>query len=105
MAEFGDRLRDIRQQKNFNQEQLAEAMNLTQAAISQFEKGQRMPTPANIMKFAEVLGVSKDDLVGNEEGDFERVKLMRNIQSLSPESVRKINDIVEMIKDSGNKKR
>jgi len=98
MAEFGERLKNARVRKGLNQDQLASEMKLTQASISQFEQGQRMPTPANIEKFAEVLGVSKDYLVGKEHGEFERVKLMRNIKSLSPESVRKINDIVEMIR-------
>jgi transcriptional regulator with XRE-family HTH domain len=105
MTNFGEKLRRARQDKGWNQEDLAKAVNISQAAISQFEKGQRMPTPANIEKFSEVLGISKDMLVGEEIGEFERVKLMRNIQSLSPDSVRKINDIVEMIRNSDNNKR
>jgi transcriptional regulator with XRE-family HTH domain len=105
MTNFGEKIRRARQVKGWSQEDLAKHMNITQAAISQFEKGQRMPTPANIEKFSDVLGIPKDDLLGEEEGEFERVRLMRNIQSLSPDSVRKLNDVVEMIRSSDPKRK
>lgn len=100
MAEFGDRLKKAREQKVWNQEQLAQAMDLTQASISQFEKGQRLPTPNNIDKFAEVLGVTRELLAGGNEGDFETQMLMRNIKNLSQEDLRKVNEWVEILKKS-----
>jgi transcriptional regulator with XRE-family HTH domain len=103
MAEFGDRLKKEREKKGWNQEQLAQAMDLSQASISQFEKGQRLPTPNNITKFAKVLGVSREYLAGENEGDFETQMLMRNIKNLSQEDLRKINEWVEMLKKSLNK--
>lgn len=100
MAIFGDRLKEARIQKGWNQEELAEAMKLTQASISQFEKGQRLPTPKNIDKFAEVLEVSRDFLAGENKGEFEKAMLMRNLSNLSPESLKKINEFVDLIKKS-----
>lgn len=100
MAIFGDRLKEARIQKGWNQGELAEAMTLTQASISQFEKGQRLPTPNNINKFAEVLGVSRDFLAGENEGEFEKEMLMRNLKNLTPESLKKINEYVDLIKKS-----
>ena len=100
MAIFGDRLREARIQKGWNQGDLAEAMNLTQASISQFEKGQRLPTPNNIDRFSEVLGVSRDFLAGENKGGFEKEMLMRNLKNLTPESLKKINDYVELVKKS-----
>lgn len=98
MAIFGDRLREARLLKGMNQEQLAEAMNLTQASISQFEKGQRLPTPKNIDKFSEVLEVSREFLAGENEGEFEKEILMRNLKNLSPESIRIVNELLESLK-------
>lgn len=98
MAIFGERLKEARARKGLNQEQLAEAMGLTQASISQFEKGQRLPTPKNIDKFAEVLGVPREILAGDNEGEFEKEMLMRNLKTLSPESIRMINQLVENLK-------
>lgn len=99
MAEFGTRLKNARESKDINQQELAELMGLTQASISQFEKGQRIPTPKNISKFAEVLGVSREYLAGDNEAKFEHELLMRNLKNLSPESLQKINDYVQYIKD------
>lgn len=85
-------------EKGMSQVQLAELMNLTQASISQFEKGQRLPTPANINKFANILDVSWEFLAGDAAGQFEKSLLMRNIKGLSPENLRKINDYIDFIK-------
>ena len=98
MSEFGERLRKARIDRGMNQEQLARAIGLTQASISQFEKGLRMPTPANIRKFAQILDLREEDLTGQSQGKFEKTLLMRNIRDLSPDSLDKINEYAEMIK-------
>lgn len=98
MAIFGERLKKARINKGWNQNQLAEEMGVTQASISQFEQGLRLPTPANIDKFAEKLGVTREYLAGDNEAEFEKEMLMRNLKNLSPETLRKINAMVEMIK-------
>jgi len=100
MTTFGDRLKEARINKGWNQKQLAETMNLTQASISQFEKGQRLPTPKNIDKFAEVLGKTREYLAGENEGKFEKAMLLRNLNNLSPESIRKISELIESIRKS-----
>ncbi len=98
MPEFGERLRKARIGKGMNQQDLADAIEMTQASISQFEKGLRMPTPANVRKFAQILGVQEEDLAGQSQGEFEKTLLMRNIRDLSPDSLSKINEYAEMIK-------
>ena len=105
MSEFGKRLRRARQNKGMLQEDLAQAMGLTQASISQFEKGQRTPTPANIRKLAQILGVKEEDLAGKDKGNFERALLMRNMRDLSPGSLSRINEYVELIKESERARR
>ena len=98
MPEFGERLRKARINKGMNQQELADAIGMAQASISQFEKGLRMPTPANIRRFARILGIQEEDLSGQSQGEFEKTLLMRNIRDLSPDSLSKINDYAEMIK-------
>ncbi len=105
MSEFGKRLKQARLSKGLSQKELGDALNLTQASISQFEKGQRRPTPAIISKAATLLEVEREYLAGESEGDFERTLLMRNVQGLSPETVRKINEIVELIKQGEQQKK
>jgi transcriptional regulator with XRE-family HTH domain len=98
MHNFAERLRQARQEKGWNQEELAKAVELSQGAISQFEKGLRLPTPANITKFSEILGVNRDFLVGEEVITSDRVRLMRSIQTLSTEELKVVEDVVKMIK-------
>lgn len=98
MSEFGERLRQSRINKGMSQVELAYAVGMTQASISQFEKGSRMPTPNNIRKFAHVLGISEENLAGQNQGQFEKTLLMRNIKNLTPESLNKINEYVSLIK-------
>ncbi len=105
MTEFGARLRKFRSDKGWNQEKLAEEMALTQASISQFENGTRQPTPALVEKFAKVLGIPIESLAGEDSTVMERERLMRNLKGLSPETLEKINAIVEMIKQGERPKR
>ena len=105
MTEFGERLRKARVDKGMNQGELADAIGLTQASVSQFEKGLRMPTPASIRKFAQILEVREEDLAGQNQGEFEKTLLMRNIRDLSPSSLNKINEYAEMIKRDEQAKR
>jgi Predicted transcription factor, homolog of eukaryotic MBF1 len=98
MKNFAERLRQARQDKGWNQDDLAKAVELSQGAISQFEKGLRIPTPANITKFSEILGVNRDVLVGEEEMSSDRVRLMRSIQTLSSEELKVVEGVVKMIK-------
>lgn len=98
MSTFGDQLKRARTQKNLSQQELADLMDFSQATISQFERGDRLPTPSNIDTLAEHLGVSRKELAGDDQGNFEKTLLMRNIDHLSPENIRKINDIIESFK-------
>ena len=98
MQNFAERLRQARQDKGLNQDELAKAMELSQGAISQFEKGLRIPTPANIVKLSQLLGVNSDYLVGEEEMSSDRVRLMRSIQTLSSEELKVVEGVVKMIK-------
>ena len=98
MSEFGERLKKAREAKGYTQIELAQIMGLTQASISQFEKGLRLPTSANIKKIAEELDVTEESLAGENEGEFEKAILMRNLTYLSPNDIRKINEIINMIK-------
>jgi transcriptional regulator with XRE-family HTH domain len=55
---FTERLRQLRHEAGFTQEQLARRAGLSLAAIRHFEQGWREPTYATLLKLAEALGVS-----------------------------------------------
>lgn len=65
--DFGRRLKELRTAQGLNQTQFAKQVNLTQAAISQFEDGKRIPSSSALQKIAVGLGLSLDELLGSFE--------------------------------------
>ena len=66
MGEFAKNLKDLRNNKNISQRELAEIVGVTQVAISQYEKGESVPRINIAMKLAETLGVTCEELCGKE---------------------------------------
>lgn len=59
-----DRVRALRKSKNMNQQELGEALGLTQKAISTIESGSRSTTIEKLVLLAEFFHVSTDYLLG-----------------------------------------
>lgn len=69
MVEFGERLRELRKQKNLTQKQLAAMIGVKNSIISFYEVGDRIPSPEVIVKLSAALQVSADYLLGIEKGE------------------------------------
>lgn len=67
MVKFGERLRELRKQKNLTQRQLADLIGVKNSIISFYEVGDRIPSPEVIIKLASALHVSADYLLGIEK--------------------------------------
>lgn len=97
---LGEKIKQTREAKHMKQGDFAKKLGLSQAAISQFESGARQPTPKTIERICEVLEVSREELVGEEDHEnFEKAMLMRNLKGLSPESIRALNEIAKRLKE------
>lgn len=103
MASFGNRLKELRKEKHLNQTELAQKIGVNQSTISQLEKGFRNPTPAIIKKLAIALDINREELVGKDDKNFEKDILMRNLKGMSPKEIRKINELIEMLKSKDNR--
>lgn len=64
---FGDRLKELRIERQLTQEQLAKIFNTGKASISHYESNKRMPDANTIEKFAEFFDVSVDYLLGRTD--------------------------------------
>ena len=62
--EFSDRLRFCRRQRGLTQEQLAEAMGVSVAAVSKWELGQSVPELETLLELADFFDLSVDALLG-----------------------------------------
>ena len=67
LKQFGARIRQLRKQKGFSQEQLAELTGFHRNYIGMVERGERNPALVNILVFAKVFGLSISELFNFEE--------------------------------------
>ncbi|MFZ5967390.1 MAG: helix-turn-helix domain-containing protein [Bacillota bacterium] len=67
MADFGNRLRNLRKALNLSQEELGQKFNLAKSTISQYELGKRSPDSTMLEKLADFFNVSVDYLLGRTE--------------------------------------
>ena len=56
-------IKHIREKKNFSQNQLADLVGVDRSAIAKWETGKAKPTADNLLKLAEVLDCSIDELL------------------------------------------
>ena len=61
---LSDELKRLRKERNLTQNQLADALNVSQSTIASWEKGTRQPTTDFIPTLAEFYGISIDRLLG-----------------------------------------
>lgn len=63
---FGNRLKQAREEKGYNQKQFAEKLGISATRLNYWEKDKREPDVALIKEIASVLNISSDWLIGNE---------------------------------------
>jgi len=98
MAEsMGERIARLMKAKNLSQKEFAVAIGSTEASVSRYLSDAREPGAKVLVKIADVLGVTVDEIVGKEdESDFSseypRIKLLlaRNSKILTNEQKREI---------------
>lgn len=112
MSIFGNRLKNLRLEKQLTGEELGNALNVTKVAISNWESGNRSPHHEMLSKIARYFDVSVDYLLGNTDKrniGKEKPKLdpsiktiaahrIGPIEDLDDESIEKINEYIEMIR-------
>jgi transcriptional regulator with XRE-family HTH domain len=63
IKEFGNRVRELRTDKNWSQEDLADKTGFHRTYIGMIERGERNPSLKNLKKFAEAFGISLSELM------------------------------------------
>ncbi len=61
---FGERLLALLHEQHLNQKQLSQKVGITEAAMSHYIKGDRVPRSTTLAKIAAELGTSSDYLMG-----------------------------------------
>ena len=80
---LSESIRALRRERNMTQEQLAEAMSVSAAAVSKWENGQSVPDIAVLTALADFFEVSLDALVGYTAQPSRRGEAVERIGRLS----------------------
>lgn len=65
--EFSEKLQELRKSKNMTQEELAESLFVSRAAVSKWESGRGLPNIDSLKAISTLFGVTVDDLLSGEE--------------------------------------
>ena len=92
---LGNRIKSRRQALNLSQSELSRQLNCTQAALSQYENGNREPALNDLANIARYLNTTTDYLLGltdiaSTEGE---VKIIGDYLGLTEESIKRLHNI------------
>ncbi len=61
---LGDKLKELRDARNWKQEYVADLMKIDRSTISRYENGKSIPPYQTVLQFAEIFGAEKEYLIG-----------------------------------------
>lgn len=93
--ETKNRIRDLREDKDLRQVDVAKATGIDQKTLSNYETGRTNPDSYSIIKLADFFGVTTDYLLGCSESD---IKGGRDIIKKLEKIEREINNLKKFVK-------
>ena len=63
-SSFGETLKKIREERGWTLEEMAEKLGSTKQVLSRYERGERTPKITMAQKFADILGITLEELTG-----------------------------------------
>lgn len=120
MGTVGDRLKQLRNEKNMTMQNLADALGLNNSSIvSKWERGERNPKDSALQAYANYFDVSKDWIINGNEDDAptirNKLKEMENAMDFILDYLttldrrqdlilQEINELKEMMKSAPSEK-
>ena len=93
MLDLGEKVRRLRESRDWSQAELARRSGVTKSAISTYELGLRIPSAEVVRSFAKVFGVSADYLLGIAE------RRAVEVEGLSERDEALIRELVASLKE------
>ena len=83
MKETGKRISNLRRNRNMTQVELADHLNISYQAVSNWERGESMPDISKLPQLAHLFGVGIDDILssGKQAGIIHEVMASRDLDS------------------------
>jgi transcriptional regulator with XRE-family HTH domain len=71
---LSERIKKERKRKGISQKMLSTRLNISQSNVSEWERGDSRPTIENLIKIADILGVTVDYLIGRTDNPLSLIK-------------------------------
>lgn len=100
MVSIGERIIQLRKQKKWSQDELAQQINSSRIMIGKYERGDNLPSIEVIIKLAKAFEVSVDYLLGegqNANYDKEMIKRLDQVENLPDPEKQRIFEYMDLI--------
>lgn len=106
---LGQKITKIRKEKKLSQVDVASFVGVSRDAISKYERDDIIPSVENANKIAQILGVSLDYLMSEDDNlevvDIDMLNRMKEIQRLNEDDKTTVTKIIDaFIRDTKTKK-
>ncbi|NLC93892.1 MAG: helix-turn-helix transcriptional regulator [Treponema sp.] len=93
---FVQRLNNLVNESGYSQKQIAALCHTTEASLSRYINGARMPNPAILANLATALHTTTDYMLGKTENDYAEIKAIvaRSKEFFSAEQKKELSDIL-----------
>jgi len=92
---LGEKIRDLRESRNFTQEDVAQKLGMSRQRYARIEKGINDISYDFILKAALVLGVEAEDITSAARNIESRRAVYRNISGMQP-TFDTVNDMIDL---------
>jgi len=96
MSDLAKNLRRLRKEKNWTQAKVGEKLNYGYSAIANYETGRNQPSVDDLLKLADVFGVTTDELLGVRPRTSDE-EFLYSFRRLSPEKQKIILELIESL--------
>ncbi|PYP90834.1 MAG: hypothetical protein DMG65_10010 [Candidatus Angelobacter sp. Gp1-AA117] len=101
MPTLGDRIREVREERGWTLEKLAEKTGLSRSFLSEVENNKATPSAESVLKISNALGVSLDYLlkgeIGKEERERKPVEIPPTLSAVAAEEHWSFNETMRVL--------
>ena len=92
----GERLKQLREQYNLSQSDVARLLGVTTSLICSYEHGERTPSPAKLVKLADLYHTTTDYLLCRNH--TQNTDILLSLKGLSPRQIELIRELVDSMR-------
>ena len=99
MIDMSKKLRELRNEMELTQGQVAKRIGVTSSIVSAYENGIRQPSFESLIKLAYLYGVSSDYLLGISDRRTIEAKNLVSLEGLSPSKISIVKQLISELRD------